>query len=268
MNAPSSPASRPGGKIGVLYPADGTDTEILHLDRWLPAHGIHGVSGRVKRPYSAAGHQPDSLLQMGGAASLGPLAKQLVRDGCGVVVWACTSASFIGGPEWARDQALQMAAATGRPFTSATLAMIAAARALKAGTVDVLGAYPEPVTAMFLACLHDAGITVDATASLGAADGAASFSLDIRSELARFASRHPRKDNLLLLPDTAIDTLTCLDELEAIAGRTMVMAAQACVWHSLHLLGVSPVAQHAGTLFRTRPVTASEGAADSALAIS
>ena len=107
-------------------------------------------------------------------------------------------------------------------------------------------------------------MTVDATASLGAADGAASFQLDIRTELVRFARRHPRKENLLLLPDTAIDTLNCLDELESIAGRTMVMAAQACVWHSLPLLGVSPIAQRAGTLFRTRPTAAGEGAAASA----
>ncbi|MSO92568.1 MAG: hypothetical protein EXQ86_04110 [Rhodospirillales bacterium] len=263
MNDSSSSPARPksGKRLGLLYPADGTDTEILHLDRWLPAHGINGVSFRFKRPYSAAGHAPESLRRMGGKDSLGPLAKELVADGCDAIVWACTSASFIGGPEWARDQARQIEDLTGRPFTSATLSMLAAARALNAKTVDVLGAYPEPVTAMFLACVRDAGMTISGTDSLGAADGAASFRIDIRAALARFAARHPDKGNLLLLPDTAIDSLNCLDELEAIVGRPMVTATQACVWHSLQLLGVNPIAPDAGTLFRRRPVAAREGAA-------
>ncbi len=258
MNAPSSSASRPtsGKRLGLLYPADGTDTEILHLDRWLPAHGIQGVSFRFKRPYSAAGHAPDSLRQMGGKESLGPLAQELVADGCDAIVWACTSASFIGGPEWAREQKRQIESLTGRPFTSATLAMLAAARAMDGKTVDVLGAYPEPVTTMFLACVRDAGMTVAGTDSLDAADGAASFRIDIRAELKRFAERHPDKNNLLLLPDTAIDSLNILDELEAIAGRPIVTATHACVWHSLQLLGVNPVVRNAGTLFRTAAVAA------------
>lgn len=236
--------------LGVLYPGDGTDTEILHLERWLPAHGIAGVAARVERPPSWGGHGREALLGLGSAESLRPFALRLAEAGCGALVWACTSGSFVGGLGWAHDQSRGLTAATGLPATSATLAMIQAARALGATVVDVLGAYPEPITASFVACLRDCGIRVADTASLDAADGLASYCLDIMGELKRFSERRPGRAYPLLLPDTAIDTLDALARLERIAGRTVIAASQACVWQGLKLLGVAPVARDAGTLFR------------------
>jgi maleate cis-trans isomerase len=237
-------------RLGVLYPGDGTNTQILHLDQWLPAHSFAGVDTMLEFVPSWGGHGRQALAELGGRDSLLPPAMALAKAGCHAIVWACTSGSFIGGIAWARDQAKMLTAETGLPATSATLAMVEAARAINARRADVLGAYPEPITATFIECLGDCGVRVVDTDSLDAPDGLASFKLDIVGEMERFSKRCGKRMYPVFLPDTALDTLNILDKLEHVAGRQVITASQACVWHSLMLLGIRPKAENAGSLFR------------------
>lgn len=224
-------------RLGIILPDDGpADYEWLHAEDWLARYGASDLDLRVVRTRRIGGHEREALFHAGSLETLRPPARRLAEAGCDTLVWACTSGSFIGGFAWARRQAEAIENLTGLPVTSATLAMIAATQALGRAPVDVLATYPQPITAAFVSCLDQAGITVDTAVSLGAPDGAASFSLDIRAEAARFAARHRIDRRPLLVPDTAVDTLGLIEELEAVTGRPVVTANQACLWHGMTLV--------------------------------
>ena len=248
-----------GRLLGVLFPDDGPeDYEWLHIDDWLAARGLGGVSVRLDRPIADIDHTHEALFRTAGMDRLGPSARALAEAECEALMWACTSASFIGGLQWAHNQSKTLAEMTGLPASSTTLAVIAALCSLGAEEVDVLGAYPEPVTTAFVDCLGEAGIAVVAVESLGTPHGAASFRLDIRAETRRFRERHPDRAWSLLVPDTAIDTLDLLGDLEEIAGVRVITANQATLWQGLAMLDIPATVPGLGCLSDVRPRAAAE----------
>jgi len=250
--------------LGLIWPDDGgprCDYEMLRLGPWLARHGLGEVRVEVARSRAGRLHTPGDLRFTGSLENLRPAARELAGRGCGAVVWACTSGSFIGGLAWARRQAQALARAAGVPASSNTLALIDAARALGAGRVDVLGAYPEPATQAFAGCLRDAALELGAVAWLDSPEGAASFELDMVDQVARFARAHPGRPHPLLVPDTAVNTLERAGALETLAARPVVTANQATLWQGLRLLGVGDRIEGAGSLLGLAPPGAARGGA-------
>ncbi len=103
---------------------------------------------------------------------------------------------------------------------------------------------------MLAECLEGAGFALGAVEWLDAPDGAASFTLDIVAEVRRFADRvavasgstptHP-----IVIPDTAINTLARLSDLEAAAGRPVITANWATLNHGLEMLGLNGLPRRA-----------------------
>jgi maleate isomerase len=237
-------------KLGIILPDDPIDSEMHRLDVWLEASGRRDVTARTLLSKITGGHVEADLHRTGSLDVIGPVGRQLAAEGCDAVVWACTSGSFIGGLDWAKAQAASLADAAGRPATSTTLAFIAALDFLEIRRVHVLGAYPEPVTRIFVTCLGDAGIAVERWCSLGSPDGPSSFSLSLIGEIDRFAEALPREDKApILVPDTAINSLDLIDSLERRTGRMMLAANQVSLWHGLSLLGIAPAMPGLGRLF-------------------
>lgn len=238
--------------LGVVWPVDGIgnpDYELLRLDRWLTKCGLGQVTVRLDYSQAGVSHTHDELFKTGSLEALLPPAKRLAEAGASSLVWACTSGSFIGGLDWAKRQVNVLKDATGLPTISTTLALIEAVTYLDCSHVDVLGAYPEPVTEAFVDCLKASGFSVDAVVALDCADGSASFNIDVVAEVSRFASIYPENSHPLLLPDTAINTLDLLDDLEHRAGRPVITANQATVWSGLRLLGLDTEFVGGGSLF-------------------
>jgi len=240
-------------KLGILWPDDGQpqpDWEFVRLAPWLGRHGLGGVEPVVAWTRAARFHTRENLLVTGSLRRLEPAARRLADLDCDAILWACTSGSFIGGLAWAHAQARALAAATGRPCSSTTLALIAATRALGAARVDLLGAYPEPVTRALAGCLTDAGTEVGVVDWLDSPDGPASHAMDIVAAARAFAARHPGDGDPLLVPDTAIDTLDRVEALERETARPVVTANQATLWQGLGMLGVEAPVAGAGLLLR------------------
>ena len=233
--------------LGIIWPDDGQagpDYEVPRLEEWLARESL-GERLQVAIGFSRAAryHTRADLHVTGSLEVLLPVARDLAQRGSRALMWACTSGSFIGGLAWARRQAQALADAGGVPASSTTLAIIEAARALGAERLDVLGAYPEPVTRAFVECLEDAGFAVETVEWLDAAEGAVSFSLDIVAEVRRFSDRlaarvrsapaHP-----LVIPDTAINTLEHTSALESAAARPVITANWATLNQGLEMLGL------------------------------
>jgi maleate isomerase len=252
MSTNATDAASPPAILGLIWPDDGLgilDYEMLRLGTWLATRG-RSVGVMVEHSVAGRSHTRADLLQTGELEALEGPARRLAASGAQAIAWACTSGSFIGGLGWTRAQAAGLERAGGRPVTSATLALIDALEALGASRVDLLGAYPEEITAALAGCLEDAGITVGDSAALGSEDATVSFRLDLKAELTKFVERSGRRSDPIVIPDTAINTLDLVDELEGIAGRPVVTANQAVLWRGLSLLGVDPAVAGAGTLFR------------------
>ena len=123
------------------------DPETRHYERWMRRFGIPDIGTVEAYTESNGRHDIDSVFDTGREDKLVPAARKLAEAGCAALAWPCTCASFIGGLAWSRAQADAMKRATGLPVTSTSLAMLEAVTALGADTVDIVSAYPAPITA-------------------------------------------------------------------------------------------------------------------------
>src|SRR5262245_48746500 len=87
-------------------------------------------------------------------------ARRLLRWKPDVVMWACTSGSFILGRDGAMAQRAALEAACGVPASSTSLAFVEAVRAVNSTDVDVISPYPRAATEAFVAFLREWGIRV------------------------------------------------------------------------------------------------------------
>lgn len=245
--------------LGVILPDDGPQSyEWYALLPWLAACGAADVRVSVAGSDCDGMHTVESLFATGSVERLAPVAKRLAARGCQAVMWACTSGSFIGGRRWAAEQAGALARSCGRPAGSTALALVEAARALGTDAVDLLSPYPADVGERLVVFLEQSGVGVRQVRHLDCLRSSQSHGLDLRAEVGRFGRTDDTRP--LLVPDTAVDSLGLVEELEELAGRPVVTANQATLWAGLGLLGARRPLRAAGTLFRTSvPAPAAAG---------
>jgi maleate isomerase len=232
--------------LGIVLPDDGPqDYEWYGLDGWLAARSRTDVRVRVAGSLCDGMHTVESLFETGARARLSGPARKLAEAGAGAIVWACTSGSFIGGLDWARAQAAALADDTGLPASSTALALIDAIAALDATRVDLMSPYPGEVTERLVAFLAEAGIATAELQILDCLRSADSHVLDLTAALRRM----PASTRPLVIPDTAVNTLGRVAELEALAGRPLVTANQATLHRGLRMLGLPAHLVGAGYLF-------------------
>jgi maleate isomerase len=223
--------------IGVILPDDGPfDYEWLRLDSWLARHAPD-LAVRVERSPADGVMLKENLLAIGGEASLAPAARRLAAAGVDCVLWACTSGSFAGGYEAGQRQIEMLRDATGgRPATSTSMALAASALSLDASEVDLLSAYTGPVTDILIGFLKAAGVTVKESAALDCVNTEDSVAVDIIGEVSAFA-RKVGGSRPILVPDTAINTFELVGALTREAGRPVVTANHASLWHAARIAG-------------------------------
>lgn len=226
--------------LGILLPDDGPDDyEWYTLNPSRPGGGPGLPRLAVGKIPSDGHHTPTALLALGATARLAPTGSALVREGARAVVWACTSASFVGGLDWAREQAGTLQDALGVPVTSTALAFLEALSALDHRRVDLLSPYPDDVTLRLVSFLREGGITVRHVKALDCPYAADSHRADILAEIRRFRGQHPDASLPLLVPDTAVDTLGRLSAIRREAGGVVLTANQVTLWAGLGRLGWS-----------------------------
>ncbi|KUI46968.1 maleate cis-trans isomerase [Mycobacterium sp. GA-1199] len=194
-------------------------------------------------------HRVDALLDLGGHERLADGVRRLAEARPQAVMWACTSGSFVFGPEGARQQVAKVAAAAGVPASSTSIAFVDALRHLGIRRVAVAASYPHDVAEHFVRFLSADGIEVVAMGSHGIITAAEVGTLEPqRVEQMVIAADHPDAE-AVLVPDTAMHTLAIIDRLEAAVGKPVLTANQVTVWKGLQLAGTVPVLAGLGRLF-------------------
>lgn len=233
--------------VGLLYPGHSAEDDFPALEA--------RVAGSVRLPVviTSVGedaHRVDALLDLGRAERLADGAAQLAAAQPQAVMWACTSGSFVFGPDGARAQADGVAAAAGVPASSTSIAFVDALRQLGIRRVAVAASYPEDVAQHFVAFLFAGGAEVVSMGSHGIITAAEVGTLlpDRVIEMVS-AADHPDAE-AVLVPDTAMHTLAIIDKLEAAVGKPVLTANQVTVWKGLHLIGPVPSLPGLGRLFQ------------------
>ena len=167
-------------------------------------------------------------------------------------MWACTSGSFVFGPQGARQQVSAVAAAAGVPASSTSIAFVDALRHLGIRRVAVAASYPDDVAQHFVAFLTAGGAEVVSMGSHGIYTAAEVGTLGPDQVVAMVAAADHPDAEAVLVPDTAMHTLAIVDKLEAAVGKPVLTANQVTVWKGLDLLGPVPPLPGLGTLFEDR----------------
>jgi len=150
--------------VGLLYPGHSAEDDYPSLEARL--------DGSVKLPVviTSVGedaHRVDALLDLGRAERLAEGAAELAPSRPDAVMWACTSGSFVFGPEGANIQAAGVAQALGVPASSTSIAFVDACRTLELKRVAVAASYPEDVAQHFVRFLSAGGLDVVSMGSNG-----------------------------------------------------------------------------------------------------
>ncbi|WP_026379777.1 maleate cis-trans isomerase family protein [Afifella pfennigii] len=222
-------------RIGLVFPGGGCEGDYYRFE---------AASGEAARVYfsrarhgvvDGADHHPDALRQTARVEWIGEAARRLSAVPLDVLVWACTSGSFINGRRFAEEQAAALARTTGVAATSTSLAFPAAAAALGVRRVSVLATYPEETAAIFLAFLSEFGIEALNMKSLGFDSGWNSSEFATEALVEAAAGAMAPDAEALLIPDTALPTFAAIEALEARLQRPVLSANAVSLWHAMQI---------------------------------
>jgi maleate cis-trans isomerase len=236
--------------VGLLYPGHSAADDFPALEA--------RVGGVVRLPVAITSvgedaHRIDALLELGSHQRLVDGAALLAGENPDAVMWACTSGSFVFGPEGAQEQVSAVAAAAGVPASSTSIAFVDALRHLGVRRVAVAASYPDDVAQHFVAFLEADGADVVSIGTHGIYTATEVGTLGPDQVIAMVtAADHPHAE-AVLVPDTAMHTLAIIDKLEAAIGKPVLTANQVTVWKGLELLGPVPPLPGLGALFGDRP---------------
>ena len=232
-------------RLGFIYPGGGAEQDYY---RFGERHDLRMFLVGSRIP-GGDDHAVEALLQTARVENLIEAADRFATLDPAVVVWACTSGSFIVGRAGAEAQVAALRTATGRPATSTALAIVDGLMALGARRVAVVATYPEPAARALVAFLDAFGIAVASLQWLDAPNGldAAAIGKDRLKAAVRQAIMG--KPDVVVIPDTALPTMGLVERLEAMAGCPVVTANQATLWAAVGLAGQAVAAAGQGRLF-------------------
>ncbi|TDZ76327.1 Arylmalonate decarboxylase [Mycobacteroides salmoniphilum] len=235
--------------VGFIYPDHAAESDYQLVARQLD------MNFPVVHIYGTDLHAVPELLDLGGPEKLAEGVRLLRPHEPGAVVWACTSGSFVYGPQGAAEQVAGLSKRSGTPASSTSFAFVNAATALGVSKVAVAASYPRDIAELFVAFLaaHDIEVVAMGEAGIDTAAEVGRLNADQIDELAE-ANDHPEAQ-ALLIPDTAMHTIAHVERLESRLDKAVLTANQVTVWEGLRLIDEVPEAGAApglGRLFRRR----------------
>ena len=232
-------------RIGVLAPPGNTA-----MERELPRHVPDDIvinHNRMSRPGTAI--TKESLLAM--INSLDRAAHDLAQAYPEVIVYGCTSGSFLAGPGKEDELGTRIQEITGIPGVTTSTAVIRALKALKAGKVYMITPYPDDVNVEEIAFLTHRDIEVGGWDAFRCPTSEAirKLSSEQVAELARSHHDEIRKCDALFLSCTNMLSMDQIEPLEAELGVPVLSSNHATLWAALDHMKVDKRGLGGGTLY-------------------
>lgn len=224
-------------RLGLIYPPGGADQEYYQFaEAFGDSLRIYLVTTRLYG--NEKDHDLDSLLKTGNVSQLETAARKLKELKPDSVIWACTSGSFVGGVEWAESQVKAISFVCQCPAGSTSLAFINALNTLDVKRVAVMATYPEVIARRFIVFLNERGIEASNLIWLDEISGWDAALIPAEKIKASVRRADKPDAEAILVPDTAIPTLSLIESLEQEMGKPVITANQVTLWEGLRLAGV------------------------------
>jgi len=236
-------------RLGFLYPRGGSAFEYYQFAEYFNHNLLCYLIGGMHAYGGEKTHYPDPLFAMGSIENLSYSTRSMKPLNVHAAIWATTSASFIGGMEWSRQQAEGLSEILGAPVSSTALAYADALRTLSIRRVAVLASYPAEVTEAFRRFLGEAGVIVSDYIHLDTDRGEDAFDLPMDFLIAKAATLDLSDAEALLIPDTAMAAFELMRHLEGDLGLPVLTANQVTIWHAIKLAGARVETNDYGRLF-------------------
>jgi maleate isomerase len=217
--------------VGIVVPYDfALDRELW---RWTPP-GVNLLLTRT--PYAA---MPVTLAQakvVSDSAAVAEATRAVLEPGPGVVAYACTSGSFVRGPEGEQElvEAMVLAGAPAAVTTSG--ALLEALAHLGAGSVAVATPYDEAITLRLEEFLAAAGVQVTGGAFLGLSGQIWTVPYLETADLVRQAAASG--GDAVFVSCTNLLCYDLIAPLEEELGVPVITANQVTMWAALRRVGM------------------------------
>jgi maleate isomerase len=226
---PTFPALATTG-IGLVTPYDfALDRELW---RWTP----DDVTLHLTRlPFAPLDVTVEMVTMLGEPDEIVAATRQVITVAPKVVVYACTSGSFIRGRDGERSirQAVTSAGAPAAITTSG--ALVEALDTLDVRRVAIATPYIHEITAALSDFLEASGRTVVGVSDLSMEAAIWTLQYDAVADLVR-AADHPDAE-AIVISCTNVPTYDLIAPLEAELGKPIVTANQVTMWAALRLAG-------------------------------
>jgi maleate isomerase len=236
-------------RIGVLAPPGNVAME-RELPLYLPA-GVVINHNRLSRPTPAI--TKESLTLMMASVDQAALDLAMAWPTPEVIVFGCTSGSFVSGPGTEENASQKITALTGIPAYTTSQAVIMALTALGARRVLLVTPYIDEVNAHEIAFLEHRSIKIEDCVSFGCLDTrdiAKISSEEVRDLVLRHAASAKRSD-AVFISCTNLLTMDVIETLEQTLGVPVVTSNQCTLWTALKAMKVDASAVGPGRLFKS-----------------
>ncbi len=236
------------GRIGIVIPCVNItmEPEFNRLAAEIPGLAVHSARMHIELESAEKVLTKEALFDMQSLA-VKTVIPELAHANVGVIVYGCTSGSFMGGPGWDQKIVESIHEKTGIPATTTTTAVVAALKALNVRRVALGTPYNEEITGLGKTFLEDEGFEVVNTVALDIVD---EIITDVPQSLAYQLGRRldtPQAD-CIFISCTSFPTIDVIDTLESDLGKPVISANLASFWHALQILAVKPRLSGYGSL--------------------
>ncbi len=221
-------------RFGVLFPPGNVAMERELHSRLPPNVAMH--CNRLSRPNSSLSE--DSLLAM--AKSVDRAAADLAQTYPEVIIYGCTSGSFLSGTDNDAAIAQTIERLTGIPAMTGATAVLQALHAVGATRVFMVTPYPDDLNQQEAAFLAHHDITVAGWDSFGCRNSEETREVD-SAQVADMVFRHRGEIadcDGIFISCTQLFTIDQIARIEHELERPVVTSNQACLWAALRAMRV------------------------------
>lgn len=216
-------------KLGLIFPAGGRKSPEEEIGRYLPPD-ITLLSNQIRFDRIS----PRGLIEMG--SRIEQAAKELAAQGVSLVIFCCTSGSFIRGIGYDQELIHRMEDAAGIPALTTTTAVIEAFRSLDIHRLSMGTPYPDPVNQAEITFLHHSGIEVVRSKGLGI-EHPPMVSHTSPQTLISLAEEIDHPDaQAIFLSCTGLLVVDLIPHLETLHHKPVITSNQATLWMTLKML--------------------------------
>lgn len=229
-------------RIGLLVPSSNTTMEP-DFHRMAP-EGISVHTARMRLDEVT----PDGLIEMADDAEKG--AAHLATAGVDIIVYGCTTGSFVGGVGWEEGLVRSIYENTGVRAVSTSGAVVEALRALSARRVGVATPYTDVLNRLETEFLEAHGVQVAAIKGLGLVNNL-EIGMVEKGVIMRLVEAVHGEADTIFVSCTNLPSLDLIDGLERSYGKPVITSNQASLWAALRDSGVKGIPGY-GRLLRDR----------------